>query len=391
MECMSIVVILGSSPRMRGTRVHDFGLCHNAGIIPAYAGNTGHLNPTKMIHGDHPRVCGEHTPQLIIPNRHTGSSPRMRGTRIPTTLSTGATGIIPAYAGNTFFLTMLVEPMRDHPRVCGEHTGRTPQTRATWGSSPRMRGTLSDSSPRARLTGIIPAYAGNTKPMLIWWMSPRDHPRVCGEHRLIGGRRHGAVGSSPRMRGTPRLKPSFPTIIGIIPAYAGNTPGPARCRAGPWDHPRVCGEHQSAPTKTVQRKGSSPRMRGTPNGVEYRIADTGIIPAYAGNTTIRSPSRKTLWDHPRVCGEHPIATSVRSITLGSSPRMRGTLPPSVRQIVPAGIIPAYAGNTRQLCLPRLRRRDHPRVCGEHIDPENRVMFNPGSSPRMRGTPAGRTC
>ena len=43
MECMSIVVILGSSPRMRGTRVHDFGLCHNAGIIPAYAGNTRRL------------------------------------------------------------------------------------------------------------------------------------------------------------------------------------------------------------------------------------------------------------------------------------------------------------------------------------------------------------
>ena len=121
MECMSIVVILGSSPRMRGTRVHDFGLCHNAGIIPAYAGNTGHLNPTKMIHGDHPRVCGEHFHQAFDRSFLPGSSPRMRGTRDNCAYRVYAGGIIPAYAGNTLRRRVDADMRWDHPRVCGEH------------------------------------------------------------------------------------------------------------------------------------------------------------------------------------------------------------------------------------------------------------------------------
>ena len=147
-----------------------------------------------------------------------------------------------------------------------------------------MRGTLSDSSPRARLTGIIPAYAGNTKPMLIWWMSPRDHPRVCGEHRLIGGRRHGAVGSSPRMRGTPLGNADLSGANLIIPAYAGNTSWRcgSRCRA--WDHPRVCGEHTMRNFPYLRDEGSSPRMRGTLGLIHGSIGNAGIIPAYAGNT-----------------------------------------------------------------------------------------------------------
>ena len=48
------------------------------------------------------------------------------------------------------------------------------------------------------------------------------------------------------------------------------------------------------------------------------------------------------------------------------------------------IIPADAGSTYQAHLFWLRPRDHPRGCGEHMMPTDRLVTVRGSSPRMRG-------
>ena len=53
---------------------------------------------------------------------------------------------------------------------------------------------------------------------------------------------------------------------------------------------------------------------------------------------------------------------------GSSPRMRGALHPGHGGWQGAGIIPAYAGSTATSTCVSVRMGDHPRVCGEHIDP-----------------------
>ena len=45
----------------------------------------------------------------------------MRGTREDRTIIVGLAGIIPAYAGNTGLHARDVMPVWDHPRVCGEH------------------------------------------------------------------------------------------------------------------------------------------------------------------------------------------------------------------------------------------------------------------------------
>ena len=50
-----------------------------------------------------------------------------------------------------------------------------------------------------------------------------------------------------------------------------------------------------------------------------------------------------------------------------------------------GIIPAYAGNTFHDVLRLSAIEDHPRVCGEHLTAVQRLLEEPGSSPRMRGT------
>ena len=45
-----------------------------------------------------------------------------------------------------------------------------------------MRGTLPTAGGVEIVVGIIPAYAGNTGWRMARGAAPRDHPRVCGEH-----------------------------------------------------------------------------------------------------------------------------------------------------------------------------------------------------------------
>ena len=174
-------------------------------------------------------------------------------------------GIIPAYAGNTVVERAIKVPAGDHPRVCGEHIAQSVTSMCAPGSSPRMRGTRSGFIRGSVPSGIIPAYAGNTCIRQRQPFSSRDHPRVCGEHvrRVIRGRRR--KGSSPRMRGTQSTSSKSDYCRGIIPAYAGNTQSNTMRGASVWDHPRVCGEHLVTYPLVLVSRGSSPRMRGTQN------------------------------------------------------------------------------------------------------------------------------
>ena len=198
-----------------------------------------------------------------------------------------------------------VFPQWDHPRVCGEHNVCDVLGGHCEGSSPRMRGTLAGRGDEHPLTGIIPAYAGNTHNAPCACRRDRDHPRVCGEHIRGGGLRRHHSGSSPRMRGTHRFLEIFSKPCGIIPAYAGNTTHKYDFPFYQGDHPRVCGEHTPLDAKKIAHDR----------------------------------------DHPRVCGEHANRTCWLRLLQGSSPRMRGTHAHEwgVRQF--GGIIPAYAGNT----------------------------------------------
>ena len=193
------------------------------------------------------------------------------------------------------------------------------------GSSPRMRGTHAARVLPGHRPGIIPAYAGNTRVRPRSDRRPWDHPRVCGEHVILHQLLFAVRGSSPRMRGTPARSQCCVCCPGIIPAYAGNTCLTSGSAARRRDHPRVCGEHEDQARILRTFQGSSPRMRGTQTMDPPTLQQMGIIPAYAGNTTV------VQIDGNKVAG--------------SSPRMRGTPFSPAVIFTPEGIIPAYAGNT----------------------------------------------
>ena len=52
-------------------------------------------------------------------------------------------------------------------------------------------------------TGIIPACAGSTSLAFMRFWAVRDHPRMCGEHSVQIDRDNAIKGSSPHVRGAP--------------------------------------------------------------------------------------------------------------------------------------------------------------------------------------------
>ncbi len=133
--------VTGSSPRMRGTLLRVCPLPLEARFIPAYAGNTPWISVFIDGKSVHPRVCGEHLKQKRMPPRYNGSSPRMRGTLENEQGFCFMHRFIPAYAGNTRASAQKVKDATVHPRVCGEHSKREKKADCCGGSSPRMRGT----------------------------------------------------------------------------------------------------------------------------------------------------------------------------------------------------------------------------------------------------------
>ena len=212
----------------------------------------------------------------------------------------------------------------------------------------------------------------------------RDHPRSCGEHWLNHRNRIWKEGSSPLVRGAPRRSCRVHRSGRIIPARAGST-RPARCgRGSRRDHPRSCGEHLMDAFVDQCIIGSSPLVRGAPCVLELLDLLIGIIPARAGSTsaTRRTPSRRR--DHPRLCGEHESGVILMTARWGSSPLVRGARPAVADLRCERGIIPARAGSTGGRRYRKHDRRDHPRSCGEHRRCHESIAAGRGSSPLVRG-------
>ena len=92
--------IMGSPPRMRGKGIVHVLVPEEFGITPAYAGKSTKQAKQQDKARDHPRVCGEKSPQRTLNHRQGG--------------------ITPAYAGKSRCNLPSTAPWKDYPRVCGE-------------------------------------------------------------------------------------------------------------------------------------------------------------------------------------------------------------------------------------------------------------------------------
>ena len=195
---------IGSSPRLRGTPERSANFLDLMRFIPAPAGNARPSASAAPWSTVHPRACGERWDEALIETIARGSSPRLRGTRGRRRAVRRRIRFIPAPAGNAVAQVELHSLRPVHPRACGERSTASRIIARHTGSSPRLRGTRTAARREHRGPRFIPAPAGNALGRRAVARSRAVHPRACGERGVALGLALGLAGSSPRLRGTHR-------------------------------------------------------------------------------------------------------------------------------------------------------------------------------------------
>ena len=211
------------------------------------------------------------------------------------------------------------------------------------GSSPRIRGESFSGVCASRGVGIIPANTGRITQSHSMLQGRWDHPREYGENSPCPARTTQQRGSSPRIRGELSECGRQPFVGGIIPANTGRIESAELCDGEPWDHPREYGENPLNSLSFGRGSGSSPRIRGELTRVQSGVDSSGIIPANTGRITTEPDQQPERPDHPREYGENADGPKDWAAVAGSSPRIRGESGQPAGHGRTSGIIPANTG------------------------------------------------
>ena len=195
----------------------------NNRITPACAGKTVTKATHSLGNGDHPRMCGKDTRNMLNPALASGSPPHVRERPVVSMARYSSPRITPACAGKTRYEGLAAGRRRDHPRMCGkdEHGVKIPSGLA--GSPPHVRERLVQYGVVVFVAGITPACAGKT-----YYIPPlsrlgRDHPRMCGKDICLHGASSMPLGSPPHVRERRKTFFFVSSSLRITPACAGKT------------------------------------------------------------------------------------------------------------------------------------------------------------------------
>ena len=249
-------------PHVRGKAQQLLHVHAVGGITPAYAGKRSQNADQRESGQDHPRMCGEKGLLPVSEPQRAGSPPHVRGKDSWLDKLMILARITPACAGKSGWPSQSPPPHQDHPRMCGEKPNSTRGYPFVSGSPPHVRGKGALVVADRLLIRITPACAGKRQALAKALSRSRDHPRMCGEKESARPARPAAWGSPPHVRGKECINGAGKLPIGITPACAGKSPWALRRPGGRRDHPRMCGEKSMKSTLRKVALGSPPRMRG---------------------------------------------------------------------------------------------------------------------------------
>ena len=176
------------------------------------------------------------------------------------------------------------------------------------GRSPLTRGRLGTSSVETGAARSIPAHAGETASARRCGQPWRVDPRSRGGDvpGWLGVCGHG--GRSPLTRGRRVEGGRLAGPLGSIPAHAGETScRPRRASASRVD-PRSRGGDEGRTSDGFPFEGRSPLTRGRLAGRQQAMANTGSIPAHAGETRRVGCRRRCYRVDPRSRGGDTVQT-----------------------------------------------------------------------------------
>ena len=256
-----------------------------------------------------------------------GSPPHSRG--IPfwaATISAAASGLTPAFAGNTPEGGCSTPAVEAHPRIRGEYGLGGDDRLAILGSPPHSRGIPMFAFKAGLDAGLTPAFAGNTARCASDGRRRKAHPRIRGEYGSNSLATVHEPGSPPHSRGILALC-RFDAVLSQA-------------------HPHIRGEYIAWFETEVIGRGSPPHSRGIHMPIRVRIDQPGLTPAFAGNTQSPEFHVDDAQAHPRIRGEYP---RVDAVVLAGR-----------------GLTPAFAGNTPYPCHDSSPASAHPRIRGEYL-------------------------
>ena len=197
----SIISVCGSSPLTRGKPDVLADQEPGRGLIPAHAGKTVQRPWLMGASRAHPRSRGENRRALVDQWSLWGSSPLTRGKRLETAEQYVDARLIPAHAGKTTTGISRSNDDTAHPRSRGENASSSWSASSLSGSSPLTRGKLLNARSPHQCHRLIPAHAGKTRCLGLLVSRRTAHPRSRGENASgIECDAH-YFGSSPLTRG----------------------------------------------------------------------------------------------------------------------------------------------------------------------------------------------
>ncbi len=309
----------------------------------------------------------------------------MRGSRPRLWRRRQNVGSIPACAGQPGRSSGYERRTGVDPRVCGAASTNGLRANTNPGRSPRVRGSQSAQANERSLVGSIPACAGQPRRNQAAPRRLKVDPRVCGAAALGCANAERRAGRSPRVRGSRLLPEPAWSARGSIPACAGQPCERCSESQTPRVDPRVCGAASTTTGRSGGIWGRSPRVRGSPR--ETRRADRGCgsIPACAGQPIAIERIRSAVWVDPRVCGAARALTIEQVTDGGRSPRVRGSRRCVALGRGARGSIPACAGQPSRSKSSSRSLGVDPRVCGAAKGPLKSAELHEGRSPRVRGS------
>ncbi len=198
-----------------------------------------------------------------------------------------------------------------------------------------------------------------------------------------------ASGLSPRVRGSRNRAWSPPAETGPIPAGAGEPPYWRSSDARQRAYPRGCGGAADRRVIGAVNDGLSPRVRGSRGRDRAKPGDARPIPAGAGEPDAPVVTSITPTAYPRGCGGAQPAIMAPMVLGGLSPRVRGSPNECSFRAKVTRPIPAGAGEPRSAMSTRARSRAYPRGCGGAGAGRNPARSSRGLSPRVRRSPNWR--
>ena len=232
---------------------------------------------------------------------------------------------------------------RAYPRSRGATDSGQQGINCAVGLSPLARGNLYRTPRPKAEPGPIPARAGQPSCADVCKKVYRAYPRSRGATKVTMKKKALPNGLSPLARGNRQWPTRHQLCSGPIPARAGQptSPTPSACAIGAY--PRSRGATHKPAVDKAWGQGLSPLARGNLRKHRTTARTRGPIPARAGQPRSLRGSIPCARAYPRSRGATDTADAARLRPYGLSPLARGNLRAALVQAAQTGPIPARAG------------------------------------------------